>query len=205
MEQKQNNFDGLRIVAAVMVLVSHQFALLQLPQPEIYSGMSLGGVAVLVFFSISGYLVAQSWTNDPNVVRFAAKRLLRVWPALAVATGVAALIVGPIVTSLPLRAYFAAPDFQSYFLMLRFRQWDQLPGVFDTLPFAHAVNGSLWTIPYEVRWYLFMMIAGALYVLRFRWALLAIVVALAVYHFGFYHAETNTDHDPLREFGLFFC
>lgn len=69
-----NNFDFIRLAAALMVLVSHQFALQGLSEPVLKGLHSLGGVGVLVFFSISGYLVAQSWLNDPHWLRFATKR-----------------------------------------------------------------------------------------------------------------------------------
>ena len=73
-----NNFDSLRLTAALFVLVSHQHALTGLPEPSILNVHSLGGLGVLIFFSISGFLVAQSWQADPNLWRFSAKRLLRI-------------------------------------------------------------------------------------------------------------------------------
>jgi len=69
-----NNFDVVRVVAALFVVVSHQFALTGLPEPTFLNVHTLGGLGVLVFFSVSGYLVAQSWQADPHVLRFAARR-----------------------------------------------------------------------------------------------------------------------------------
>ena len=43
-----NNFDGLRLIASLMVLVSHQFALLGTPEPTLVPGMTLGQIAVAI-------------------------------------------------------------------------------------------------------------------------------------------------------------
>src|SRR4051794_16276411 len=61
----RNNFDGLRLIGALMVLVSHQFALSGRTEPHVVGQVSLGALGVLIFFSISGFLVGQSWHNDP--------------------------------------------------------------------------------------------------------------------------------------------
>ncbi len=81
-----NNFDGLRLIAALFVIVSHEFHLLGLPEPMVIGGHSLGNLGVLMFFSISGFLVTQSWHSDPDARRFITKRFLRIAPALFVVT-----------------------------------------------------------------------------------------------------------------------
>jgi len=89
-----NNFDGVRLAAALCVLASHQCLMSGLPEPRIVGPLTLGGFAVLVFFAISGYLVASSWSADPEAWRFAARRFLRIWPAYAVVVvGAAAWII----------------------------------------------------------------------------------------------------------------
>lgn len=191
-----------------MVFVSHQHALMG--QPEIDVGLGgffgLGGLGVCIFFVISGYLVTQSWMRDPNVFRFSVKRILRIWPGLFVVTCIAALIVGPITSTLGAADYFSAPEFLEYFKVLRLTGVSyNLPGVFSSNPFPKAVNGSLWTIPLEVHWYLILAIAGAIGALRWRWIALLGIIGLAVYHFGIYRGETNPDRNWSREYGLFFC
>ncbi len=51
---RSNNFDAVRILAALAVLVSHQYALTGRPEPVVRGADTLGGLGVLVFFSISG-------------------------------------------------------------------------------------------------------------------------------------------------------
>ena len=79
-----NNFDAVRIIAALAVLVSHHYALTAQAEPSFLGLHTWGGMAVIVFFVISGYLVTSSWYNDPSFLRFSQRRILRIWPALAV-------------------------------------------------------------------------------------------------------------------------
>jgi peptidoglycan/LPS O-acetylase OafA/YrhL len=78
---RANNFDALRLFAALLVLVSHAFALAGSTEPSV-GGFSLGGVGLYIFFAISGYLVTQSWTREPRLAPFFTKRALRILPAL---------------------------------------------------------------------------------------------------------------------------
>ena len=69
-----NNFDAIRVVAATMVLYSHHFALTGQMEPSFFGIHSLGGLAVTIFFVLSGYLVNASWQRDPNLWRFGLRR-----------------------------------------------------------------------------------------------------------------------------------
>ncbi len=171
---RRNNFDALRIIAALAVLVSHAFPLAQgirWPQPlEVLSRRQtdLGSVAVLVFFVISGYLITQSFDRGPAAKRFLTARCLRIFPALFVAVMLTAVLLGPAVTSLSTQAYFADPASLSYVLgnasLLHMRYG--LPGVFDKNPTPSVVNGSLWTLQYEFLMYLGVLALGKLKLLR---------------------------------------
>jgi peptidoglycan/LPS O-acetylase OafA/YrhL len=55
-----------------------------------------------VFFTISGYLISESWDRVPNLARFFARRALRIFPALIVCTVLSIIVLGPLLTSLPL-------------------------------------------------------------------------------------------------------
>ena len=206
-----NNFDGLRLLAACMVLCSHQFALTGRSEPRVLGLMTLGTLGVLVFFVISGYLVAQSWDRDPHPLRFTAKRLLRIWPGLAVVTCIAAWLLGPLVTEVPLHDYFRSPVTWDYFSQLVFAVRLHLPGVFEHSPYP-AVNGSLWTIPIEVQWYGVLLLAGVCGWLRprMRFFLLALVLLYAAYLYFVYDVQHNPNVGFLGpdfgiEYGSFFC
>ena len=184
-----NNFDLLRIVAAFLVLISHQMPLTGRVEWVIPTYQSLGGIGLLIFFTMSGFLVCESWQRDPNVLRFGVRRLLRIWPGLAVAVVLTACVLGPLMSSLSPTAYFADPYFLHYFVILRFNDAGYLPDVFLNNPFR-VVNGSLWTLPIEVRWYEYLALAGLLGAIRWRFVLLAITVGIAVHYFFVF----NVDH-----------
>lgn len=204
MTAHRNNFDFLRIIAALMVLFAHQYTLLGRGAPAIAGRFDSGGIAMYTFFAISGYLVVQSWSVDPHVWRFMARRALRIWPALIFTTVVCAFVLGPLVSTLPASEYFKSHETYKYLSWLRLRSDFDLPGVFANLPFPNAVNGSLWSVPLEVHWYWILLLIGVFGLMRYRWLVVAITLGFAVYHFGIYHAETNKPQWT-NEYGLFFC
>ena len=207
-----NNFDFVRLAAALFVLVSHQHALMGLPEPSIRGVQSLGGLGVMVFFVISGFLVAQSWNADPHLGRFAARRLLRVWPGLAVVILLSVALLGPAVSTLALSDYFAHPWTREYLKNLHFTTRFQLPLHFDGSTLPTSVNGSLWTIPLELKCYLLMALAAMGGLLRARWVLLAALAGTAAIYLGPAPAAQGwsaafhwqQERRFLLEFGLYF-
>lgn len=161
-----NNFDFLRLAAATAVLLSHQFALQGLPEPVTVIG-SWGGIGVLVFFAISGYLVAGSWQRDPHAGRFLWRRALRIWPGLLVAVGLVTFCLGPWVTQLSWRDYFHDAGTWRYLRLLGLWEFQSdLPGVFTHNAHPGSANGSLWTLPLEARCYGVLALLGSLSVWR---------------------------------------
>lgn len=151
---RDNNFSILRMLAAVMVLGGHMFSLILQPAP-LFLGWSIHMIGLNTFFLIGGYLITQSWLSDPHPVRYAVKRILRIWPPLIAFLLFATLVAGPVLTSLPLRQYFADRETWEYLVgnIALYIQFD-LPGVFETMPYPIAVNGSLWTLPIEAAFYI---------------------------------------------------
>lgn len=197
-----NNFDFIRVVAASLVIWSHQYGLMGLGEPEAFPDFSFGGIGVLIFFSLSGYLVAQSWDRDPNLPRFAAKRALRIFPGLICVTLLMALVMGPRVSTLDHADYFASPDVWR-FIARTIGLWDMpdhLPGVFANNHIG-TVNSSLWTIPVEMKWYGFLAFLGLFGVIRTRFVLPVMVLVLAVCRFIL---PMPAAHHVLLEFGLCF-
>src|SRR5439155_9815643 len=161
---RNNNFNLLRMIAATAVLVSHAFPLAlgsgAVEPLQQLLGISLGTLAVCSFFVISGYFISQSFHRTHDILEFSAARILRIYPGLLVALILTAFIVGPIFTNSSLGAYFARPETFLYIprnLSLA-RLQDELPAVFNENPYPGAINGSLWTLVYEVGCY--AMVAG---------------------------------------------
>lgn len=184
-----NNFDFVRLAAALAVLFSHQYALDNRPEPLMFHYQTLGGYAVMVFFAISGYLIANSWTHDPSIWRFAVRRLLRIWPGLICTVLLCGLVLGPLVTQLPLSSYFSDPTTHRFFGTIFFQVSPFLPGVFPHSPLAYIPNGVLWTIPIELRCYGYLAVFGVLGVLRYRWAMLTLLIGSSVWYYGIHDAE----------------
>ena len=170
MRARADNFGALRLAAATAVLLSHGYWLTGREDPlAVRFGESLGDVAVAVFFAISGFLVAGSWDRDPRLRRFLARRARRIWPGLAVAVLVMAFVIGPLFTRLAPVDYLASDATRAYVVgkVTLLGGGDQLPGVFDANPRPEA-NGSLWTLPNEVKAYLILAGLGLLGAFRRR-------------------------------------
>ena len=123
---RANNFDGLCLAGALGVLWSHMFLLSGWNEPRTPIGGTYGHISVLMFFSISGYLVSLSWQRDPHAGRFLARRALRILPGVLVAL----LLAHAVVNLLGLSGFPANP-------------YPQL-------------NEPLWTIPLEIYCYILL-------------------------------------------------
>ena len=152
-----NNINALRFIAAFMVIFSHSFVLVNNELPLIF-GISVGGVAVDIFFVLSGYLIAKSWSRDENILRYFLRRFLRIFPALFVIVLLTIFVLGPLTSNLSPEAYFANPDVYKYLLNAILIRNDYLPGVFENNPYPNAINGSLWTLTIEACMYLLLPI-----------------------------------------------
>lgn len=156
----ENNFNLIRFIAACLVMFTHSFALAISPDAEPlrdYIGMTLGKIAVDIFFVVSGFLLAKSIYTKNDILEYFIARGLRIFPLLWLVVLCTALILGPILTTVNLKEYFNLEVLKyiainSSLLSLT----DKLPGMFIHNPFPNAINGSLWTLPYEIRMYLIL-------------------------------------------------
>lgn len=191
---RDNNFNLVRLGAAFCVLLSHSFTLSTgnaLLEPfRLSAGISLGSMAVLVFFLTSGYLVGGSILSRADPVHFTVSRVLRIFPALIVAMTLTVGIVGPALSSLSPADFWADHQTWRYWLtncVIVFGNDNQLPGLFNGNPHGSTVNGSLWSISYELWMYgllvaLWAITGGSAHRRRFGAVVAAMVLAaLAIY------------------------
>jgi peptidoglycan/LPS O-acetylase OafA/YrhL len=159
---RNNNLNLIRMILAVSVLVSHAVPLSEgrsavEPLQQVLH-FSLGSLAVYGFFGISGFLVTQSLLVRQNLASYAVARGLRIFPGLIVVLLLTVLVLGPVATDLPLSDYATRMSTWSYFpaniSLLRLQY--ALPGVFRTNAYPDAINGSLWTLSFEVGCYLML-------------------------------------------------
>lgn len=149
----------LRHLAALAVLYDHSYPLRGLPSPfiDLFGfQISPGLTGAMTFFCISGFLIAASRMRSESGMTYFIKRIQRIYPALIAATLFTICVIGPLSTSLSLSQYFLSSTTLLYlFNGLVPDTIAKLPGVFSTLPYAHA-NGSTWTIRTELWLYLFI-------------------------------------------------
>ena len=183
---RNNNFQLIRLVAATSVVLFHCYALtnhwtdepLWRRVPE----LNFGALGVACFFVISGFLVTQSWLARDRVIPFVAARVLRIYPALIGAV-VLTIVLAGISGTLGWSRFLADPQTLDYIVHVT-PAWEmrhRLPGAFPANPIPHDVNGSLWTLPAELRLYVAVLIAGVAGLLARRvvwfaalWLLLAL-------------------------------
>ena len=92
-------------------------------------------------------------------------RALRIYPALVVMVLLTVFGLGLFFTNLPLASYFSKLETYRYLLKnttLVTGVTYSLPGVFETVPAKGAINGSLWTMPFEIWMYLTLACAWLL-------------------------------------------
>lgn len=162
-ERLQNNYDFLRVFAALSVTFTHSFDLLNKSQNEVLTKLTNGRVnfsfvGLSIFFSISGYLVAKSAATSPSLKNYLWKRFLRIQPMLFVLCILTVFILGPGFSTFSLKEYFNNNNSWSYFrnILPLFGMQFTLPDVFLTNIKVAEVNGSLWTLVLEERLYLFL-------------------------------------------------
>jgi peptidoglycan/LPS O-acetylase OafA/YrhL len=171
---RDNNFNLLRIVAAALVIVSHSFALVLGPDAEPLRsrlGTTPGSIGVEIFFVTSGFLVTSSLLTRKDAGEFLWARILRIYPALLVMVVLTVFGLGLFFTTLSSADYFSARETWRYLVKNATLLADvtyTLPGVYDGLPAGNAVNGSLWSMPIEIRMYL---------ILTFVWILARVIPA----------------------------
>ncbi|GAB2461601.1 MAG: acyltransferase family protein [Comamonas sp.] len=187
---RTNSFDILRISAALAVIVCHHYYISDRQGPPWMNVGMIGGVAVMTFFTISGYLVTGSWLREPRLLPFAAKRLLRLWPGMLAAVVLNILVFGLAFTSLPALDFLRHPQTLEYFRnLLLYRAYVNLPGVFEHNPLALLMNGPLWTIPMEAMCYAVLAAAGVLGLFRYRWLATLALLGYVLVFIARYNAD----------------
>ena len=181
---RDNNTQLLRLLAATGVIEFHSRALTNHwnddPLFRLTGDTNTGSLGVNCFFVLSGFLVTQSWLRRPHLPAFLAARALRIYPALFAAVALSILLAG-LSSAVPWNRFLTDPMTLDYARHNAFgwRVAYLLPGAFKTNPYPDAINGSLWTLPVELRLYVGVAILGVGGVLAGR-TVYAVVLALLI-------------------------
>ena len=192
--RRSDNFLPLRHLAALLVIYGHSYALGRHPPGDadvlakLMPGFYAGNLAVYLFFAVSGFLVTLSLLRfqGPHwqgVMRYVRNRVLRVYPGYLACLLVCVFVIGAAFTTLPLGDYFRADGTRGYLvqnLQPVTLAWE-LPGVFEGNAYPNVVNGTLWSLSLEVRWYFYLGLLAALTIVRRRWAFTAVALALVAF------------------------
>ena len=217
---RDNNFNLIRFIAASLVLISHSYPIAMgngFPEPLSNSlGTSWGSIAVDIFFIASGFFIAASFSLKSSFKSFLMARILRIYPALIITTLLTVFVLGPIFSSLALVEYFTQGQTYQYLvknITLITGVEYYLPGVFTDNPYKQAVNGSLWTLPYEIKMYFLLVIFCSLFTylktkLNIPWALdktlfISLTVIALILHLT-NHSCNFYDGQSLKLFTMFF-
>ena len=158
MVKHKNNFDFLRFLLAIFVIITHSFALKGMLENKEWllaitdNQLSFSAIGLSGFFTISGYFIYVSLMRSENLKIYFKKRILRIFPGLFVILLLTLLVI----------PFLYNGDIS---LLNNSSYWTYLPrnlslygfqgtvtGVFDNMPY-HSINGSLWTIQYEFSLY----------------------------------------------------
>lgn len=164
LKKENNNLDLIRIILACFVIIGHAPILnggsptwldpIAAFFPFTYSG----ALAVKLFFFISGLVVSNSLLNNKSVIYFIISRFFRLIPALLFVLLCSVFVVGLFVTNEPLHDYFSHLNHFQYIRdNISFYPNYILPGVFTGNIYGNVVNGSLWSLRYEVGCYIAML------------------------------------------------
>jgi peptidoglycan/LPS O-acetylase OafA/YrhL len=197
---KNNAFGFLRLALAISVIFSHSFPLGGFGMDGLEAltkgRYTIGLISVAMFFVLSGFLICRSALNTRSVYRFLWHRFLRIFPGYWMCLVLCAFVFAPLIAFAEfgeLWKVFSAPrnSPQSYLLGnvglfhlngfsiggLLFVNPSFITGLLRHNSVPGMINGSLWTLPFEVSCYL--AVAGLAAVGILRRAKLAVLVVFA--------------------------
>jgi peptidoglycan/LPS O-acetylase OafA/YrhL len=183
-DSRHNSVNALRLALAGLVLVSHAFKFqvgFDPLQPITLGAPDIGTIAVDCFFALSGFLITQSLIKSRSTGRYLWRRCLRIlpgfWACLIVTAAfllpVAQLIERGTLNGFPLTGELSATSYTVDNLSLYVRQFE-VRGLLG----GEAVNGSLYTLFYEMLCYIGLMVLAVFGLVRRRRIALLVLAGL---------------------------
>lgn len=193
-ESKLDSIQVLRGIAALYVTIYHLKAVIPAgaafgKEIDFLSGSGPAGVSL--FFVISGFIMVYITRNTDssgrNILRFTAKRLIRIWPAYAVITLGYCLLHSRISPN---------PQWPSDLLQsLLF-----IPLANTEPPFyGYAVLNVGWSLNYEI--YFYLLIAVSMLFARLRWYAFFLMIAVTLVGIPTYYGVFTLKADKMADLG----
>ncbi|WP_427916280.1 acyltransferase family protein [Shewanella algae] len=183
-KESSNNFDLIRNVLSFLVFFTHWNILTNSGYDFVL--FHLSGVAIDIFFVVSGFLIWWSYNSDKNITNFYLKRFFRIFPLYFILIILQTLffVYYSNGTLFELSKYFVSNIFFLNFLS---------PTVGDLLASleVNAINGSLWTLKNEVMFYILVPLLFKLFK-RYGVNFLFLVYFFSLlYTFYFYNVDNE--------------
>jgi peptidoglycan/LPS O-acetylase OafA/YrhL len=161
-----------------------------------------GGLAVDIFFLISGFLIYRSYAQNSNIKRYAMARFLRIYPLYFIVIVLSYFGIGYFYSSLSFGEFLTSGSAQYLKNLVFLNADDLLPGVFST-HLVLAINGSIWTLRYEVLFYILVPFIAMAYKKDRRLSLVG-AVAVAVLYFVSFKMTAPVGAQNLFRLAMFF-
>lgn len=185
LDPRDNSLNLLRLVLALVVLVSHSFPMSGREEPSV-AGKHLGTWAVVGFFALSGYLITGSRLRSDGARYFMA-RVARILPGYLVCLVVTGFVFAPIVFAVErgtLDGFLTAPNTPLNYVfgnaLIKVHDYS-VAGTLADAPLPDVWNGSLWTLYYEFLCYVVIGVAAMIPVVRRKsWPIIAMFAVSVV-------------------------
>lgn len=219
-DPRNNSLNALRLVFSLLVIAGHAQPLAFGDDARRLGSLSYQDMPVDAFFVISGFLITSSRLRSKSTYDYLKKRFLRIYPGYWAALLVAAFIFGPLIwlreNNQSLASYFSASTENPFAYVVKnatiFVSQYNVAGLLANAPAAASINGSIWTLVYEVLAYVGVAVLAIAGVLHRRQLVTAITVVflityiLVMSNLAFIMETTGVSHhiqDPFR-FGFMF-
>lgn len=191
------SLNGIRFIAALVVMISHTFPLVQdFGFDTSFIMPDLGGLGVTLFFVLSGFLITfllfteKQQTKRIKTGNFIIRRILRIWPAYFLALGIGFFIF----PFLDARTH----EFTQTYTWLKLGLFTLFLGDFVKAIILDAgVINHLWSVGVEEQFYLIWPFLMNWFSSKFLKMAIIIIVVNILLRIGF--AQWNNFH-PLTEF-----
>ncbi|WP_294250251.1 acyltransferase [uncultured Sphingomonas sp.] len=180
----RNNLTMVRLLLASAVIYTHAMELLgHVDETAAIFGIPVAWVAVNGFFSLSGFLMVRSLERNSSIGQFALSRFFRIWPGMFAMCGIVAVCFAAF-TTVPIADYVFGRETLSYVFRTQILSPSYfLTGVYCGEPWGGlcVINGSLWTIRWEVSCYVLIALLSATGMLSRRRFTLFVLPAILLY------------------------